>query len=72
MQIIERNGLKILTPALGFKLVTKDYTRVCDNEVYLNSTESSKYYTELSIEEATQLKMRLKEQRRLKYENNTH
>lgn len=63
MKIIEKNGLRILTPNAGYRIVNKEKTQVYDSVVYLGKLDTMDNYVELTQEEAEQLikKLEVKE-----------
>lgn len=61
MEIINKNGLRILTPRVGYRLANKERTQVYDTVVYLGKLDSMDNYVELTQEEAEQLRKELEE-----------
>jgi hypothetical protein len=61
MKIINKNGLRILTPRVGYRLANKERTQVYDTVVYLGKLDSMDNYVELTQEEAEQLRKELEE-----------
>lgn len=59
MQIIEKNGLRILTPRVGYRLANKERTQVYDTVVYLGKLDTMDNYVELTDSEAEQLRIEL-------------
>ena len=55
MEIIIENGLRILTPRVGYRIVNKEKTQVYDREVYLGKLDSIDNYISMTNEEAEQL-----------------
>lgn len=61
MEIIIENGLRILTPRVGYRLANKERTQVYDSVVYLGKLDTMDNYVELTQEEAEQLRKELEE-----------
>ena len=55
MKIIEKNGLRILTPNAGYRVVNKEKTQVYDSVVYLSKLDSIDNYITMTNEAAEQL-----------------
>lgn len=55
MEIINKNGLRILTPNVGHRLANKERTQVYDTVVYLGKLDTMDNYIELTDDEAEQL-----------------
>lgn len=55
MEIIIKNGLRILTPNVGCRIVNKEKTQVYDNVLYLGKLDSIDNYIEMTNEEAENL-----------------
>ena len=55
MYIEEKNGLRILTPNVGYRIVNKEKTQVYDTVVYLSKLDSIDNYITMPNEEAEQL-----------------
>lgn len=55
MKIVEKNGLRILTPRVGYRLANKERTQVYDTVVYLGKLDTMDNYVELTNTEAEQL-----------------
>ena len=55
MKIIEKNGLRILTPNASYRIVNKEKTQVYDSVVYLSKLDSIDNYITMTNEEAEQL-----------------
>lgn len=61
MEIINKNGLRVLTPRVGYRLANKERTQVYDSVVYLGKLDTMDNYVELTQEEAEQLRKELEE-----------
>lgn len=61
MEIIIENGLRVLTPRVGYRLANKERTQVYDSVVYLGKLDTMDNYVELTQEEAEQLRKELEE-----------
>lgn len=59
MYILHQNGLRILIPKAGFKIVNKDKTKVFNKEIYLGKYDSINNYISLPINEANALAKKL-------------
>ena len=59
MYILHKNGLRILIPEAGFKIVDKDKTKVFNREIYLGKYDSINNYIALPINEANELAKKL-------------
>lgn len=55
MFINEINGLRVLTPMSGYKIVNKEHTQVYDNVLYLGKCDGIENYDAITIEEAEEL-----------------
>lgn len=55
MEIINKNGLRVLTPKYGHRLANKERTQVYDSVIYLGKLDTMDNYVELTQEEAEQL-----------------
>ena len=55
MEIIIKNGLRILTPNVGHRLADKERTQVYDSVVYLGKLDTMDNYVELTDAEAEEL-----------------
>ena len=55
MEIIIKNGLRVLTPRYGHRLANKERTQVYDSVVYLGKLDTMDNYVELTNAEAEQL-----------------
>lgn len=69
MEIIIKNGLRVLTPNIGCRIVNKDKTQVYDSVLYLGNLDSIDNYIEMSIEEAEQLSKELEGKANEEYQN---
>lgn len=61
MEIIIGNGLRVLTPRVGYRLANKERTQVYDSVVYLGKLDTMDNYVELTQVEAEQLRKELEE-----------
>lgn len=61
MEIIIKNGLRILTPRVGYRLANKERTQVYDTVVYLGKLDTMDNYVELTNAEAEQLTKELEQ-----------
>lgn len=59
MYILHQNGLRILIPKAGFKIVNKDKTKVFNSKIYLGKYDSINNYIPLPINEANELAKKL-------------
>lgn len=64
MYILQQNGLRILIPKAGFKIVNKDKTKVFNSKIYLGKYDSINNYIPLPINEANELDKKLMEERK--------
>lgn len=67
MFINQINGLRVLTPMSGYKIVNKEHTQVYDNVLYLGKYDSINNYDTMTIEEAETLIKKLEEENKQKY-----
>ena len=61
MEIINKNGLRILMPRVDYRLANKEKTQIYDSVVYLGKLDTMDNYVELTQEEAEQLIKELEE-----------
>lgn len=55
MKIVEKNGLRILTPNVGYRIANAECTQVYDSVVYLGKLDTMDNYVELTDAEAEEL-----------------
>lgn len=67
MKIVEKNGLRVLTPNVGYRIINKERTEVYDGVVYLGKLDSIDNYISVTNAEAEELKKELDE-----YANQNH
>lgn len=61
MKIVERKGLRVLTPNTGYRIVNKEKTQVFDSVVYLGKLDTIDNYISMTNAEAEALIKELEE-----------